>query len=392
VAIASAALAGAAVVTFVLGLLALGWLWFAVVAFAELTYALLHRRKIEAVLASADRSAAELDLLSRMLARVEGERFEAERLRRIQAALAAAGAPPSRRIARLRLLVQLVDARRNQIFAAIAAPLMWGTQLAAAIERWRRRSGAEVGRWIAAVGETEALLALASHAWERPDRPFPELIEDGPVLEADDLGHPLLPGATCVRNDVRFGDGRRLFVVSGSNMSGKSTWLRTIGVNAVLAQAGAPVRARRMRLSPLRVAASMRNQDSLQDGRSRFYAEIERLKAVVDLTGGEAPVLFLLDELLHGTNSHDRAIGGEAVVRELVERGSIGLVTTHDLTLASIADSLGERAANVHFEDRIEDGRIAFDYRLRPGIVTKSNALELMRSVGLRVTPPGEPP
>jgi DNA mismatch repair ATPase MutS len=168
-------------------------------------------------------------------------------------------------------------------------------------------------------------------------------------------------------------------------MSGKSTLLRTVGVNAVLAQAGAPVRARRLRLSPLAVGASIRLQDSLQEGTSRFYAEITRLRRIMVETGGARPVLFLIDECLHGTNSHDRRIGAEAVVRGLVERGAIGLVTTHDLALAHIAEALAPRGANVHFEDVLEDGRIRFDYRMRPGVVQKSNALELMRSVGLDV-------
>jgi DNA mismatch repair ATPase MutS len=149
--------------------------------------------------------------------------------------------------------------------------------------------------------------------------------------------------------------------------------------------AGAPVRARRLRIAPVTVGASIRTLDSLQDGTSRFYAEVKRLRLLVELTGGEAPLLFLLDELLHGTNSHDRKLGGEAVVRSLVERGSFGLLTTHDLALAHIADELAPRAQNVHFEDHIEEGKITFDYKLRPGVVRKSNALELMRSVGLEV-------
>jgi DNA mismatch repair ATPase MutS len=168
-------------------------------------------------------------------------------------------------------------------------------------------------------------------------------------------------------------------------MSGKSTLLRTLGVNVVMAQAGATVRARRMRLSPLSTGASIRVTDSLQGGVSRFYAEILRLRQILDLTGGAMPVLFLIDEVLHGTNSHDRRIGAQAVVRELAERGALGLLTTHDLALAGIAESLDGRARNVHFEDHIENGRIHFDYIMRPGVVHKSNAIELMRSVGLEI-------
>ena len=231
-----------------------------------------------------------------------------------------------------------------------------------------------------------APFAPAVGAYEHPDQSFPEIIEGKePIFEAEAMGHPLLPAARRVCNHVRLGSEPRVLVVSGSNMSGKSTMLRSIGINSVLALAGAPVCATSLRISPLSIGASIRLQDSLLEGSSRFYAEIQRLRQIVDLTRGELPVLFLLDEILHGTNSHDRGIGAEAVVRSLVDRGGMGLVTTHDLALARVADELGSRGENVHFEDHLEDGVIAFDYQMRPGVVTKSNALELMRSVGLEV-------
>jgi DNA mismatch repair ATPase MutS len=188
-----------------------------------------------------------------------------------------------------------------------------------------------------------------------------------------------------VGNDVALGGDLRVLMVSGSNMSGKSTLLRTLGVNTVLALAGAPVCAHRLALSPLAVGASLRSRESLQEHKSRFYAEIERLRQIVVLSEGSPPALFLLDEILHGTNSHDRGVGAAAVVRGLVERGAIGVVTTHDLALARVADDLAPAAANVHFQDHLEDGEIAFDYRMQPGVVTKSNALALMRAVGLEV-------
>jgi DNA mismatch repair ATPase MutS len=158
-----------------------------------------------------------------------------------------------------------------------------------------------------------------------------------------------------------------------------------VGINAVLALAGAPVRATSLRISPLAIGATLRIQDSLQAGTSRFYAEIQRIHHIMELTKGSLPVLFLLDEVLHGTNSHDRAVGAEAIVKGLVHRGAIGLVTTHDLALANVADALAPSAANVHFEDNMVDGKMVFDYRMRPGVVQKSNALALMRAVGLEV-------
>ena len=195
----------------------------------------------------------------------------------------------------------------------------------------------------------------------------------------------MIPAAECVRNDLSLGGSVRALVVSGSNMSGKSTLLRTAGVAAVMALAGAPVRALRLRVSPLAVGATLRVQDSLQAGKSRFYAEITRVRQLVDLAGGPLPLLFLFDELFHGTNSHDRRIGAESVLRGLLDRGAIGLITTHDLALAKIAAGIGPQALNVHFEDHFENGQMRFDYRMRPGVVEHSNALALMRAVGLEV-------
>jgi DNA mismatch repair ATPase MutS len=263
--------------------------------------------------------------------------------------------------------------------------LLWPLQCAIAIELWRQKSGPTVARWFAAVGEIEALTSIAGYAFERPDDPFPELVEEAPCFIAQDLGHPLIPETRNVRTSLQLGSEPSVLIVSGSNMSGKSTLLRSVGTNAVLALAGAPVRARSLRLSNLQVGASIRIQDSLQAGASRFYAEITRLRQIVDLTKDSLPVLFLLDEILHGTNSHDRRIGAQGVVRGLVGRGSIGLITTHDLALTEIVQSMDSRALNVHFEDHLENGKMSFDYVLRSGVLQKSNALELMRSVGLEI-------
>jgi hypothetical protein len=351
------------------------------------------RAPVGRVASAAELPAHDLALLAELLARLEAERPRSARLAALRAALDAEGLPPSRRIAQLRRLAELLDARRNQLFAPIAALLLWKSQCAFALERWRLHFGAALERWLDAASEIEALSSLARFAFERPDARFPELGEGaGAEVEAEGLGHPLIPPERCVRNDVRLGAEPAVLVVSGSNMSGKSTFLRSLGTAAVLAQAGAPVCAARLRLTPLQVGASLRIQDSLQEGTSRFYAEVLRLRQIVDLAEGSTPVLFLLDEILHGTNSHDRAVGAEAVVRGLLARRAIGLVTTHDLALARVAEALAPRAGNVHFEDQVVDGRVHFDYRLRPGVVTRSNALELMRAVGLEVGEPLPPP
>ncbi len=362
-----------------------GRTWFLAFALLEIGFALWMRARVNKIIDSIEQPGRDLALLSQVLARIEGESFQTPGLVELRRALESEGQPPSRQVARLNRLLRLLDYKRNLLFAPVAALMLWPVQFAFAIEAWRNKSGILVPRWLAAVGEIEALCALAGYAYEHPEDPFPEIGEEGPKFEGEGLGHPLLEESRCVRNDVRLGADLRILLVSGSNMSGKSTLLRTVGTNAALALAGAPVRARSLRMSPVAIGASIRTLDSLQEGSSRFYAEITRLHQLVELATGPRPLLFLLDELLHGTNSHDRRIGAEAIIKGLVARGAIGLLTTHDLALSHIADQLAPRAANVHFEDHIENGRMAFDFILRPGIVRRSNALELMRSIGLDV-------
>jgi hypothetical protein len=382
----AAALAILALVT--LGTWAADWtgpLPFLLVALGELVCGLLLRRKVRAILASVEDPAHDLGLLAQVFARFEMESFTAPRLRALTSALETAGHPPSRRIAQLQRLIDLLNSRQNQIFAPIAAVTLWNTQVALALERWRAASGGRLGIWLETLGELEALCSLAGYAYEHPGDVFPEFADDGAVFQGAGIAHPLIPADRAVRNTVHLGGETRMLLVSGSNMSGKSTLLRTVGVNTVLGLAGAPVRAERLRVSRLAVGATLRIQDSLLAGQSRFYTEITRVRAVVALTAGPLPVLFLLDELLSGTNSHDRQQGAEAIVRGLLDRGAIGLVTTHDLALSAIADRLAPSAVNVHFADELDEGTLRFDYRMRPGVVRTSNAIALMRAVGLEV-------
>jgi hypothetical protein len=360
-------------------------LWFFLILLLELLFLYSQRRVVGPIVGRAEKACRDLQLLSLLLSRIENEQFSTELLTKLKKTLHPDGALPSKLIARLNSLIILLDSGRNQFFAPIAFILLWGFQLTYLIEDWRRKYGNKIPDWLEALAELEALSSLAGYAFEHPEDPFAELSQSSPLFEGIGMGHPLVSEKQCVRNDVSLSNEMRVLVVSGSNMSGKSTLLRTIGVNAVLAFAGAPVRARSLRIAPMAIGASIRILDSLQEGTSRFYAEITRLQKIVKLTNGSLPLMFLLDELLAGTNSHDRRIGAEAIIKSLTHRRAIGLLTTHDLALAHIADALAPHAANVHFEDHIENGRIQFDYRLKPGIVQKSNALELMRSIGLEV-------
>jgi hypothetical protein len=367
-------------------------------------------------LSSATESAG-LDLLSKVICEIEREPFDDAAVAALAARLKGPGDGPvaSRGIARLARVSDWADSRHNVFARLLEIPALFTVQVAYAAESWKARHGLALRDWVDAVGEMEALLSLSGFSHEHPADPFPELLEpgdEGAIFDGVDLAHPLLPGATAVANSVALGPSSpqavkppstqptpqaesaslragssppEVLIVSGSNMSGKSTLMRTAGLNAVLALAGAPVRASRLRLTPLAVGTCLRHTDSLHEGRSGFYTEVLRIRLVCDLLDGPRPVLFLFDELLSGTNSKDRRIAAEGLVRMMLARRAIGMVTTHDLALTEIAAIFPGQARNVHLQDHVEDGQMRFDYKLRDGIITHSNALELMRMIGLDV-------
>jgi DNA mismatch repair ATPase MutS len=296
------------------------------------------------------------------------------------------GHDASRGMARLARVSDWADSLHNAYVRLGELPFLVTLQIAYAAEHWRRRYGARLRDWADAIGEMEALSSLAGYSYEHPLDPFPELSENTETqFEATAIAHPLIPAAESVSNTFSLGGAPRVLIVSGSNMSGKSTLLRTAGVNAVLAFAGAPVRAERLRLTRLAVGTCLRHTDSLQEHRSGFYTEALRLRRIADLLDAPTPLMFLFDELLSGTNSKDRRVAAEGVVRMMLDRGAVGMVTTHDLSLTEIAAIFPGAVKNVHLQDHVEDGKMAFDYTLRDGVITHSNALELMRMIGLDV-------
>jgi hypothetical protein len=367
-------------------------------------------RRAEVILSGISCNAEGLILFAQILRRLEREPFAAPRLQNFAAELQRAAAPASRAIRQLARVVYWIDAHHSLLAHIAELPLLYTLQVAFAAEAWRHRHGAHIRAWINIAAEMEALLSLATYSFEHPADPFAQLVEDSPLsssgssapdpagartrayFSGEKLGHPLLPAAKCIRNSVILDNSTRVTLISGSNMSGKSTLLRTVGINTVLAMAGAPVRAKSLRLSPLTIGTRIRSTDSLQEGRSTFYTEILHIRRVFDLANSHSaangtiatpPLLFLFDELLEGTNSHDRRIGAESLLRGLLQRGAIGIVTTHDLALTEITSGIGPVLRNMHFEDQVANNQMHFDYKLRDGVVTKSNALALMRIIGL---------
>jgi hypothetical protein len=361
--------------------------WDLALLMSLINYAVSNRlqKRVSASVDGVEKAAQDLKVLGEVLEIVEREPFTAERLRGLRASLNQGQVAASVAVKKLERVYDWLEDRRNGFVAIFNAFVFYTAQLTMAAERWRAQYGPAIRGWLEAVGEFEALATLAGYAYEHPADVMPEFTEDRPWFETEGLAHPLLPLDKAVGNDLQLGRAPQLMLISGPNMAGKSTFLRGVGLNAVLAQCGAPVRAKRLRMSPVTVGASICVLDSLQGGVSRFYAEIQRLKVLSDLAEGPAPLLFLLDELLSGTNSHDRFEGTRFVVRELVSKGAIGLVTTHDLALTAIPETMDGAGRNCHFEDSIEDGQLKFDYRLRPGVVRTSNALKLMKAVGLKV-------
>ena len=347
------------------------------------------RQRAEKVASTLACNAEGLGLFADILRRLEQEPFASPRLQAFATELKSGRQTASHSVRQLANIVYWIDAREDLLGRLLQLPMLYTVQCAFAAEAWRNLHGRRLRAWANVAAEMEALLSLASYSYEHPDDPFPEFAEENPnepaIFRGEELGHPLIPSAESVHNSVKLDEQTRVLLVSGSNMSGKSTYLRTAGINAVLALAGAPIRGKSLRMTPILLGTSIRRVDSLQEHRSSFYTEILRIRDVFNLTEDSQRVLFLFDELLEGTNSHDRRIGADSLLGALLERGALGIVTTHDLALTDIEQNSPGAIRNVHFQDYVEEGKMRFDHKLREGVVAKSNALELMRLIGLKV-------
>jgi MutS domain V len=343
------------------------------------------RTQIKETAAAMDAVDKAMQQLAAVIQVFERETFTHATVVELQHGFSASGGLASDHIARLSMMTSWLNhSLRNQFFSPIAWMCGLLILLTSRMESWRRRHGAFVRAWLNTCAEFEATISIAAWDFERPNGTTPELTTDA-RFTATSLGHPLLSDSQCVTNSVCLNPETPLMLISGSNMSGKSTLLRSVGCNLVLMYCGGVVTAERLTSCPFLIGTAMRVSDSLQDGRSLFMSVVDRLRMVVNLTEDSLPVMFLLDEILQGTNSHDRRQGAEAVIRMLVDQNAVGMVTTHDLALTRIVDTMDGRAVNMHFEDTIVDGRMSFDYSLKPGVVTRSNALHLMRLMGLKV-------
>jgi hypothetical protein len=390
----------AAAVLLSLAFLAALVFWFTALVFTPLALVLALevvmrrwlRPRAEQVMHGVSCNAEGLLLFAQVLERFERETFSSTKLQAMAAELRGAGetrGSASQAIQKLARIVYWIDGEHSLAGHIAELPFLYSVQVAYAAEAWRRRWGRQLRRWSAITGEMEALLSLAGYAYEHPADPFPTFIDaanSSAQFHGEALAHPLIAAAKCVANSVSLDQNTRVILVSGSNMSGKSTFLRTVGINTVLAMAGAPIRGNSLSLTPLALGTRIRSSDSLQEGRSNFYTEILHIRRVFELLKEtKYPLLFLFDELLEGTNSKDRRIGAQSLLDVLLKNHAIGIVTTHDLALTEIGAAIGTPLRNMHFQDQVVDGKMSFDYHLQEGQVTKSNALELMRLVGLEM-------
>jgi DNA mismatch repair ATPase MutS len=332
------------------------------------------------------RNAKILTAYSKITAELEEEDFTSERLKELKSVLFLEGKPASLHIKKLSTILGYFDVRLSKEFHLLFNNLFfWDLNCVYRIEKWKKKTGPVIHKWFDVIGKIEALSSLANALYNNPDWTMPEVSGPNFRLEARAIGHPLIPRAENIRNDISLDRKGNVLIVTGPNMSGKTTFLKTLGVNIVLAMAGGPVCAEKFSLSPLKLYTSMKVTDSLDKKLSLFYAELQRLKMIMDAILDKEPVFFLIDEMLKGTNESDRQKGAIALIKQLVENKADGILATHDLELTKLEKDYGEFIANYHFDGYIEGDKLLFDYILKAGICQSSNALELMKKVGIKI-------
>ena len=321
----------------------------------------------------------------RLIEIVEKTNFQSEGLRAISEGFGNGAVTASGAMKKLYLLLDYLNSRSNMFYHTFNMFFFIDLHLMRGLEKWKNKYAKNVSEWFSLLGEMEAYNSLAGYAFNQQGAVFPEITEEEYVFQGKDIGHPLIALQSRVNNDFDMTGRGTVAIITGSNMSGKSTFQRTLGINAVLAYSGAPVSAREMRLSVMQPFTSMRVSDKLDENVSSFYAELKRIRAVLDLVKNpDVPVFYLLDEILKGTNSHDRHAGAMALVRQLVGLNGMGLVSTHDLELGALSKEL-PTVSNYSFNSSMEGDRLVFDYKLTEGICKSFNASQLMKQMGIEM-------
>jgi DNA mismatch repair ATPase MutS len=336
--------------------------------------------------------ANELAVLANSIKLVEQANFNAGLLQALQSKFVVENTKASTQLKQLKKIVERLDLRMNPIvFIPLAVIFQWDIQQAMALEKWKQRNRQNINDWFDATGQLEALHSFAGLSFNHPSWCFPAFRETHFYMQGNNIGHPLINAAKRVNNNISMNSRsaglgeEELMLITGSNMAGKSTYLRSIGVNTVLAMAGAPVCATAFVLSPVQIISSMRIADNLEESTSTFYAELKKLKAIIDRVNAGEKIFILLDEILRGTNSLDRHTGSVALVKQLINHKAACIIATHDVELAKLKDLYPDNILNYHFDVQVANDELYFDYKLKEGICTSLNASILMKKIGIEL-------
>ncbi|MBX2934319.1 MAG: hypothetical protein KF825_08740 [Ferruginibacter sp.] len=328
----------------------------------------------------------ELEVLTESIQLIEETNFKSGYLKQLQNQFKFQSSNASLKLNQLKKILERFDLRYNPVvFIPLAIIMQWDLQQAIALEKWKNKYHTDVLNWFNALGEFEALNSLAILSFNHPGWCFPEIKDEFFFIEGKNIGHPLIENEKCVTNQIHINKTGKLMLVTGSNMAGKSTYLRSIGINTVLAMAGAPVCASSFSISPVQVISSMRITDNLEESTSTFYAELKKLKTVIDKVNDNEKVFILLDEILRGTNSFDRHTGSAALIKQLIKHHAVGIIATHDIELAALKNEFPENILNYHFDVQVSNDELYFDYKLKDGICNSMNASILMKKIGIEL-------
>jgi DNA mismatch repair ATPase MutS len=330
--------------------------------------------------------ANELNTLSESIAHIEKEHFESPLLKQLQSCFIEKNKKASEDIYAIKKILDKLDLRYNLVISApLNILLLWNLQQVLDLEKWKSEQEKNIDQWFNIVGQFEALNSFATLYFNEPEWIFPEIVPDYFEIEGKSIGHPLISKLKRVDNFIDIASNEELMLVTGSNMAGKSTYLRSIGVNVVLAMAGAPVCATRLKVSHVQVISSMRVTDNLEESTSTFYAELKKLKSIIERVNAGEKVFILLDEILRGTNSLDRHTGSKALIKQLIKNKAAAIIATHDLELADLKNEFPGNILNYHFDVQVENEELYFDYLLKPGVCNSLNASILMKKIGIEL-------
>ncbi len=360
---------------------------FYLLVFCFLIFAFSLSKKIHHVWILLSKIVEEADTIYRQLAFIESEDFNAEYITAVKMKLQSAkGLPSSSEIKELKNILNRFDVRLNTFaFILLNTFLLWDLWQLLYLNKWKDKNAANLSQWFNAIAEMEALSSIATLAFNQPTWCYPAISDEHFTLQAANIGHPLIPAAKRVNNSFNLQGVGKVSIITGSNMGGKSTFLRSVGVNVVLAMMGSPVCAESFTISVISLMSSMRIADNLAESTSTFYAELKKLKTIIDAVNNKERIFILLDEILRGTNSLDRHTGSGALIKQLIKQHAVAVVATHDVELAKLQDSYPNNISNYHFDVQVENDELFFDYKLKPGICTSLNASILMRKIGIEL-------